>query len=591
MEHISENTLARANIINESERLFVSLWAELFNSDTIDTYRVRVMNAHNIIQELLDVIEQRIHENVDIRNIQFGCDEALRIISQDPICNEVFPNETRYVKSWLAKAKNELKTINEFRALSARLLILKTELDKNYLDCVLSALEQSIFETHTNERTTILTSCLATELVANGFSMSYLYSRKQMFLDIERGETFRARWNYFRNGIRNNQRVFDVFLKFTGPSDWSRVRHFLNVTIQSTLEVGLDNPRISEFSAMPGTFIAKISDIKAADPTSAAISAAIDFSTFLDLVNYEYRRLDKRLITPKGLVVENLSENCFVTELNLQTRGFQSKGNIERLLRLLGRWERVQQQETSMLDVSSRERIQNSLRYFRMGLETTVLESRYLHFWIALEFLLKTGSHESIISPIIQFVPKSLALHLFKKLLRDFSANLVRLRVDRDILLGLGIRIDHEKPNVYDLLGVLTDEVRAQGLVDALYNPLLKHRALELSSIMTDGAIAHRRMIQHYEDLKWHLQRMYRIRNRIVHSAAIDFNLLQIESNLSYYFTTLFNNILYLADHSTSKTSIEQLMLKQEAMFDFVLDNLRTGRPQSRVLLPSLVDD
>ena len=81
MEHISQYSLKQANINESSEQLFVQLWCEQFNPDTIDSYRVRVMNAPAIINELDGVINDYIQElTLRLTNINFVAKEAERIL-------------------------------------------------------------------------------------------------------------------------------------------------------------------------------------------------------------------------------------------------------------------------------------------------------------------------------------------------------------------------------------------------------------------------------------------------------------------------------------------------------------------------------
>lgn len=80
---IADSTFKAAGITSDAEKLFVSLWAELFHPYTIDTYRVRVMNASTILTELRGVIFDRQEEEIAATNLQFVSQEANRIITND----------------------------------------------------------------------------------------------------------------------------------------------------------------------------------------------------------------------------------------------------------------------------------------------------------------------------------------------------------------------------------------------------------------------------------------------------------------------------------------------------------------------------
>jgi hypothetical protein len=76
--------------ITEKSSIFVQLWAVLFNPNTIDTYRVGVMNASLIITELEEVIikTQLTESPPYLTNVIFVVGEAARILKGGFICQK-----------------------------------------------------------------------------------------------------------------------------------------------------------------------------------------------------------------------------------------------------------------------------------------------------------------------------------------------------------------------------------------------------------------------------------------------------------------------------------------------------------------------
>lgn len=585
MEYISSKKLALAGINNDPERLFVSLWAELFNPDTIDTYRARVMNARSILHEVEEVVADRLVEQIDMKNVQFVCDEAVRLLTNDLVCQKHFHDKTRFTAKILKKARDEAKAHMDLIALSKKVEILRLDLDAEYLTLLIQDLQNAIFDVPDIEAIVDLTGSLATELVWRGFSNLYLYRRILLFLDIQQPRTFRERFTQFLSDIQQPPREFEVCLKFSGPADLGHVGKVFDIKIETTHTNRLGKEQEDEFEKLTGTLIATLPVIRGLDPFSAAQESLYQFWLLVDLIRFEYRK-SEMLLTPQALVLDRAAQNAFLVELNPRPIGFQSAGSIGRLTKRIESLGAVLDANTKRVDDQSRDRLRNSFRYFRMSLEATVPESRFLHCWIALEFLLKTGAQSSIIAPIIQFVPKVLALQYLKKLLKDLSANIFRCNVNTNEIEKAGISIVARGVlKLSTLLEALMDTNRFKILLGASTNPLLTYRLNDLRVVFSDSKKTKERMVHHLEDLKWHLQRMYRVRNKIVHSASVGINLGQLESNLSYYFTTVFNNLLFIAQNSSSQTTIEQMLMKQDAAFDFLYDQVDAGQVITDLLL------
>lgn len=190
MDNITQNSFQLANIVEKSEKLFIQLWCELFNSDTIDTYRVRVMNAPAIITELEEVIDDCINDiTPHLTNVVFVAKEAERILTRDFICQKHYKSETdfviNYIKSLWDKPKKDV-LIHYF----SKVKLLKEKLEEEYFDLIINDLENAIFNSKNLEHIHIITKALATQLIQKGYSFNYLYNRKSFFLDNTRGFKF-----------------------------------------------------------------------------------------------------------------------------------------------------------------------------------------------------------------------------------------------------------------------------------------------------------------------------------------------------------------------------------------------------------------
>lgn len=241
--------------------------------------------------------------------------------------------------------------------------------------------------------------------------------------------------------------------------------------------------------------------------------------------------------------------------------------------------------EPGLLDENSIQRIHNSFRYFGMSLSTTGDESRFLHAWIALEYLLKDGSRGSIISPITEHIPKMLSLQYTIKLIRDLGSNFKRFKLNSASLKGIGVNV---LPSGHfsgkDLFAVLSKNASVSALAGLCTNPLLKQRIINLGEIFCDAKKLQTALYQHLEDIKWHLQRMYRVRNRIAHSAAVEFDLRQLMSNLDYYYSTTIDNILYYFGGLRDRKTLNEIFMHHSATYDYIEESLNKGSVPQEII-------
>ena len=83
------------------------------------------------------------------------------------------------------------------------------------------------------------------------------------------------------------------------------------------------------------------------------------------------------------------------------------------------------------------------------------------------------------------------------------------------------------------------------------------HSGLLYKSLINDVKIIPNEILKHRANLEWHLTRCYRIRNEIVHDAAIHLNIESITGNLKYYLTYILNGLLEYLDDTPNNINID----------------------------------
>jgi len=583
MDNISQNSFQLANIIEKPEQLFTQLWCEMFNPDTIDTYRVRVMNASAIITELEEVINDCVNDiTPHLTNVIFVAKEAERILSRDFICHKHYKSETdfalNYIKSlWDKPKKDEL--IQHF----SKVKLLKVKLEAEYFDLLINDLEDAIFNTKNLEHIYLIAKALATQLIQKGYSFNYLYNRKSFFLDSTRGLSFKDKFNFFKTDIKKPTREFRVVFKFSAISNILKFDEIFSINISEKFSSSITTIEEAEFDDQPGEIYGELI-VEAPDPHSAVHSTLKSISLLQNIVRYEYRSKEFK-ISPQFLVYDDTNKNVYLNPSIQRPLGFISAGKDHRFEKYIESFDNLQEVSKRKIDKDSVDRIINSFHYFRLSLDSAEPETRFLLNWIAFEYLIKINLNKGLIEKVVSYIPKLFVTQYLNKLLKDFASNLFRLRCDRKILSSIGIKTNSTKQFELTLLfEALRDSSKLPVIIKSNDTPLFEIRVIELNNLLKDAQSIESKLKEHLEDVQWNLQRIYRVRNKIVHSASTNLNLTQLDGNLTYYYTTLLNNIIYNSINAKENTTLDAIYLNFESVYEYLLSMIKNNNINTDII-------
>lgn len=572
MEKISKNKFEQSSILNNSEQLFVSKWCEQFNWDTIDTYRVRLMNSVSIINELHEVIEDYLTESISLENIKMVCIEAERILQKDTLLKKLYPVEQKFT---VEQVHNFNK--NTIRELKSNINVLKEILESKYKPDIINELTQQFGATQYNpESISLLTNSLGSQLLWEGYSYKHLYELKRVFINEENSHSFNEKFNIFTENITNDKKEFTVYIKLTSRKDLIQIHEVFDFSIRASLDVSNENEIVKKFNKQSGNIYCTIPNILSVDYISAIRIATEKLSLFHNLIRFELRKT-KLKISPKILVHDENSDDYFINHAEARTIGFISSGSIGKLKNYSNNFSKAISINDKKLNTSSREKLSNSLRFFRMGLDADSTESKFIHTWIALEYLLKSGEHGSIIGLVQKYLPKVIAVKYFSKILINFSSDIKRFEIIELIEDKYTVEKTGNNISLESLFNLLKEKTIVDSILREIESPLLYERFRKLSNMFSNSKLMKEALHQHLNNLEWNLQRIYRLRNKIIHSAKTNTNILQLESNLTYYFSVIFEIVLYEAAHSKRKTTIEEILSSYVTKYEFIEHSIKNN--------------
>lgn len=562
--------------VNPLERLFIDKSIESLYTNTIDSYRLKLHNPKSLLNELVEVINDSINgvlTNTDYLNATSK--EIKKALDED---NDglMFRNISK--KHFLESLSKPTKTSFKILQQSSK-LILKHNTD--YLKTLINHINL-IFDSHfqyingkgkvrigqevnfllVQKRLIILIDYLYVELINKGFSKQYLYNTFQsLFIFCSDSTNFDRQLQIFYSLIQKEDENFTVIFSLNEKSfnfgEFKKIDDayiFVNKAFKNRIKGKISEDGNKFLNNESNVNLIGI-NFETKDHFKAVQFAIDKISKDLDIYHLGFNRKHYK-INKQCLTIGTLDPSKSSTvPSNFQIDGF-FKSNAYVFNKLLTK---VQSLQDSNIDKDSFQKILSAIRYYRTGSESPELENKFLNYWIGLEFIFNSyNSEEKTIDRIRNYFPKCHSLIYVKRNLFDFHKTLKRLEID--VHIG----------NYDDNLQYLLSNDTYSKISESSNYDLLKFRSEYYRKWFQEPNKIMEVINKHTNNLEWNLTRLYRIRNEIVHTAAIKNNITTHISHLKYYLSFMLNSILdFMSENNVDldndgKISIDDFFISQE---------------------------
>ncbi len=551
---------------NEIERLFIEKGLESLYKGTLDSYRVRLNNTKTIIEELVQVTQQ-VKDGILQRGeyVIEVCNEAKELITGESESLEwISISKEFYTKTILSGAKNKT---NYYKIIQASKLVLSDNQD--FGEQIISKVEQKInaFVVGDSLEGTrgLLSLCdfYNIELLNIGYSKQYLYQYfRTIFVHTGDAEmNFINRFELWKNLFRQEEREYEVIYKILSRKFQFRELKIINSCYEQVNKNYRARNR-SSLSAELNDFLEtnkqeKLIAIKvdAADHYKAIQISRQILSKDLDLYHSGFNGITNIIDNQAAVISTSNPEKASTEPSNYQLDGF-IRGNQSILTNLVTK---IRSLRTNNVSEESINKLLSGFRYLRMGTEASALETKLLNYWIGLEYLFTSHiDQKKTIDRIGEFLPICHSVIYVKRKLFAFHKAISRLRIHTNIE-------EYDDNLEYLNLFATYDIVKNNSS-----NLLMRIRSAQYQKWAEDPSSIARSIRQHQHNLKWNISRLYRLRNEIVHNAAIKNNIQSNVSHVKYYLTfSLYSILNFLADtpvdiNNDGQIAIEDYFITQE---------------------------
>lgn len=552
------------------EKFFLELWYGMTHESSLDSYRVRCLNARTIIRELdqeLRIGRARPDEFQDL------CAEAEEILSLDPLVAKSFSRHLGLLQPLLKnpplveEKKKDAQTEQKFREFRFLVADFAVTLERDYCKQLLAALPDTIVG-GTNEATVVVVGSLLSDLVDQGWPLETLFSWVDVFFKKKHPpyDTFNGNLRFLLQQLAWGKQPYRVILRFVGSSKLANFGDFVGFQFRSAPGF-TPLPGNSEASnrqrkfafVTPFTIFAE-TKVEAVDLTSAAIKAREKFEQCLDQLRFNFE--------PEPLKVD---PRCFVERLgdhhtdirvvrhlvpnphhHLQADAFRDfSDQIE--VRL----------NRAVIEPESHQRLRAAIRHYRFGSDAETFKDKFLNWWMGLEFLAHVTEGEKIGQTVARHASDALSQRYLYRLVSDLVRTLKTQPIvwDNDLATASGAATLNEL-EYHGALKLLQSQPLAAKLASSFPdNPVGAMRINRLAGVFQDPKKTAAFLTAHHRHLHWQLGRLYRIRCCIVHGSQVRFQLPLFTANMEFYLKELIIvclRSLTLNDHVASLREVFQ---------------------------------
>ncbi|MCD0488555.1 hypothetical protein LPB86_09955 [Pedobacter sp. MC2016-14] len=575
--------------VNPFELLFIDKGLELLYNFTIDTYRLRLHNPKTLIEELISVC------HASNSGLLTNNDYASSTSKELKAALEENNHGLKFIK---VSKKHYIDTLSKASPKDYSLLIQSSKLmlkdNQHYLSELfdeilrLTAIFPSLVDDHSpkfqndlaemKKNIIVLANHLFVELINKGFTKQYLNNFFQITFvrNIDPALTFSARMDILKTLIVKDSENFTVIFRIIGSSfqfnEFKKIDNSYELVTKRyrrTIAPVISAEVADYLEDNKENFLIYI-EIKAHDYFKAVETSMNKLSKDMDIYHLGFTRHSFKIDTKCAVIGKVDPSKADTFPSNFQIDGYV-RSNAQVFETLLNKIKKIEQ---NSIEKESYDKIISAIRYFRTGTESPELETKLLNYWIGLEYIFTSNKNDQkTIDRIRSYYPLCHSLIYVKRNLHDLHKTIKRLGISAHI------------PGYNDDLVYLSLNETYDAIVAASPSELLKVRARYYQTWVQDPSRITYVLHKHTTNLEWNLTRLYRIRNEIVHNAAIKKGIYVHISHMKYYFTFILNSILdFMAEvhadlDNDGKVSIEDYFIAQSIM----LGSLR-GQPAKEYL-------
>lgn len=506
----------------------------LFNY-TAEKYKASVLYTANSCMEVLETIQQIKEDIWPIKTLETVYEEFKQIFKNDDTAKSLVGDIASY---YLINIDE--KNLDNLKA-NLELFYFKIR-PVNYLARIK---EQLVEEINGSKRSIVIeqfTLRFISVLTHIGYSQDYIYYETNQFFfrnrEIKQTDSLMEFLDIFNLKVH----TYDVYFKtnklFIKIKDACK-----GFNAEIVTEKVLTSENYKKLKIGKEDCLIRVSNIKAFDHHIAKIYAHKTLAKIGDLFTFFHHK--QRLDWGEFVVVYNhdSKEELFLNNNSSPMHkgvDYYPKKAAERLDIMLRKFD---------LHKESFFRFNRSIDFHGTSIDNKYPENQLLQNWIALETLIVDNKDDSKINQLISSLVPILNFEYIKDIFMALATDIERLR--RKKVLDIINEVD-VGTETFEKLAALVTIKRFLPLAQRLFNecndfPLLNYRIFWLNKLLSDSDKVEKFIKNHTQRVEWHIRRIYRARNLIVHTGKVPNSIERLVESSHSYFDTFLNTMMNLS--------------------------------------------
>ncbi|MBT0813169.1 hypothetical protein KIH41_17940 [Litoribacter ruber] len=552
--------------LSHLEAFLIEKLQELCYNRSLDSYRAKHLNPKQSVKEFYELLNDwQANKIKDFKSILLCRDEVVHfLLNEETLIFD--PLSKKGLIDSLKKVKDENSDLD---LLEYRLFNMLAN-NNDYLPNLLDAIEMILDDPKEDEGDRIvqlkildrLISYSITEAIQSNLTKSYLHKLIQAIFIFKEDFIFKDSWSQFKIILTKQEEIkFNIIFKVKASE--KQLENLISEQITFEVDKGVvgESPqaKIQNFIVSRKGWRFLIFEVDALDYYHALKIGKAKLSKQFDRIHLGYSNLNLTLHETAAVINDVHKEKGNLQPLYYQIDGYY-KSNGDQHRKFLSELEAIEENKNVKYEV--KDRINSALRHLRLGNEALEIEKKFINYWIGLEFVFSNYDKDtSTFRRVMKFLPIIHSLYYVKRNLLHLHETLKTFQIDKDVE-GFDDSLDYFKE------GSTFDIIKGSAIGN---HPLLAYRVQRLKAHLVNNSESRKKYLnRHKQNIEWHITRLYRIRNKIVHDAAIIDNLENLTGNLRYYLNFILNKLVEYFEECPPKP----LDNKQIGMDDFFYHHL-----------------
>ena len=534
--------------LEETQLLFYQIWKEFTESKTFDTYQYKSVNSLNGIRELVHDIDAYLEGSTyTLHTVDAMREELLSLIGSDSVMAGEFPSLRNRLLQSLSKKPD---SPSQLKGLRYQLTYAYSKLESTYDDALTKKLVEAIEAKATTQYQ--LTAQYISRCVDLGWFVKAL-STKADTLKQEPAKSKGIEAFLFKliKAQKQNFAVFSPFRLKVVPKDGKSKDEYRDTVIRQLSGFGINVMRGVEIKChyadvekteLKDTQQYMVVQTQAYDVFSAAHFSIVGLSEVLNTLSF-FTAIESWSVSDISLIVYN-TQSPYTKSLKA-TDVYRTYEYLDSSSKVYQRAERIISPKENY-NHPLRQKLLSSFSYANLSRASMALEEKYMNIWIAIESLCRSDAQETIIDSILTLVPNALCLRYLYRLVRNFVEDCSRCDVEFVFSTkSIDMKMGDKDRLVTETIAVFRDTTLQPELEEKCRcNSLLHQRYQEMLHILTDPQTLIDKVEKHHTTVRWHLNRLYRVRNEIAHSGVMqEISAIRYTEHLYDYLATLVSEI------------------------------------------------